>query len=199
LAPLVISEKWRAEVRAAMPELPKVRRTRFIEVYGLSEYDASVLTAAREVSDYFETVARISTSPKMAANWVMGDLAGMLKAAEKDIVDSPVSAAHLGELVGLIVRGELTGNLAKSVLTKMFESGEAPAIIVEREGLKTVNDSGTLEKIVDAVIAASPKQVEQFKAGKTTVIGYLVGQAMKASRGQANPAALNELFKSRLS
>jgi len=158
-----------------------------------------VLTATREVSDYFEEVARVSTNPKMAANWVMGDLAGMLKAAEKDIVDSPISATHLGELVGLIVKGELTGKIAKDVLPKMFESGEAPAVIVEREGLKAVNDTGALEKIVDEVIAASPKQVEQYKSGKTTVIGYLVGQAMKASRGQANPATLNELFKSKLS
>jgi len=199
LAPLVISAKWRAEVAASMPELPAVRRVRFVNEYGLSEYDANVLTATREVSDYFEEVARVSTNPKMAANWVMGDLAGMLKAAEKDIVDSPISATHLGELVGLIVKGELTGKIAKDVLPKMFESGEAPAVIVEREGLKAVNDTGALEKIVDEVIAASPKQVEQYKSGKTTVIGYLVGQAMKASRGQANPATLNELFKSKLS
>jgi aspartyl-tRNA(Asn)/glutamyl-tRNA(Gln) amidotransferase subunit B len=199
LAPLVISERWRAEVQAAMPELPAIRRARFIEVYGLSEYDANVLTATREVSDYYEEVARVSTNPKMAANWVMGDLAGMLKAAEKEIAESPVSATHLGELAGLIVKGELTGKLAKDVLAKMFESGESPAAIVEREGLKAVNDTGALEKIVDDVIAASPKQVEQYKSGKTTVIGYLVGQAMKASRGQANPATLNELLKSRLS
>ncbi len=199
LAPLVISERWRAGIRASMPELPSIRRARFIVDYGLSEYDANVLTATREVSDYFEEAARVSTNPKMAANWVMGDLAGMLKAAEKDIAESPVSATHLGELVGLIVKGELTGKLAKDVLPKMFESGEAPAVIVEREGLKAVNDTGALEKIGDEIIAASPKQVEQYKSGKTTVIGYLVGQAMKASRGQANPATLNDLFKSRLS
>ena len=120
------------------------------------------------------------------------------QAAGKEITESPVSATHLGQLVGLIVKGELTGKLAKDVLPKMFESGEAPAAIVEREGLKTVNDTGALEKLVDEVIAASPKQVEQFKAGKTTVMGYLVGQAMKASRGQANPAVLNELFNGRL-
>ena len=198
LAPLVIGEEWLARVRAAMPELPSVRRDRFIGVYGLREYDADVLTATREVSDYYEEVARVSGDPKIAANWVMGDLAGMLKAAGKEITESPVSATHLGQLVGLIVKGELTGKLAKDVLPKMFESGEAPAAIVEREGLKTVNDTGALEKLVDEVIAASPKQVEQFKAGKTTVMGYLVGQAMKASRGQANPAVLNELFNGRL-
>ncbi len=199
LAPLVIGDAWRTQVLESMPELPAARRARFINAYGLREYDAAVLTSSRDVSDYFEEVARVSGDPRMAANWVTGDLTGMLKAADKGITASPVSARHLGELIALIVRGELTGKLAKDVLPKMFESGEAPGVIVEREGLKTVNDTGALEKIVDEVIAASPKQVEQFRSGKTTVIGYLVGQAMKISRGQANPATLNELFKSKLS
>jgi aspartyl-tRNA(Asn)/glutamyl-tRNA(Gln) amidotransferase subunit B len=128
----------------------------------------------------------------------MGDLAGLLKAANKEITESPVSARYLGELVGMIVKGELTGKMAKEVLPKIVESGDAPAVIVEREGLKQISDSGALEKIVDEVIAANPKQVEQFKSGKTTVIGFLVGQVMKASRGQANPATVNEILKSRL-
>jgi aspartyl-tRNA(Asn)/glutamyl-tRNA(Gln) amidotransferase subunit B len=199
LAPLRISDKWLNEVRASMPELPTVKRARFIEVYGLREYDAGVLTATRANAEYFEEVAEVSGDPKIAANWVMGDLAGLLKAANKEIAESPVSARNLGELVRLIVKGELTGKLGKDVLAKMLETGETPAVIVEREGLKTISDSGALEKIVDEVIAASPKQVEQYRAGKVTVIGYLVGQVMKASRGQADPAAVNELLKSRLS
>jgi aspartyl-tRNA(Asn)/glutamyl-tRNA(Gln) amidotransferase subunit B len=134
----------------------------------------------------------------MAANWVMGDLAGLLKAANKEIAESPISARYLGELVGMIVKGELTGKMAKEVLPKIVESGHAPSVIVEREGMKQISDSGALEKIVDEVIAANPKQVEQFKSGKTTVIGFLVGQVMKASRGQANPATVNEMLKSRL-
>jgi aspartyl-tRNA(Asn)/glutamyl-tRNA(Gln) amidotransferase subunit B len=198
LAPLRVSEKWLNEVRQAMPELPAVKRSRFIESYGLREYDAQVLTATRAISEYFEEVARVSGDPKMAANWVMGDLAGLLKAADKEITESPVSAQHLGELIALIVKGELTGKLAKDVLAKMLESGDAPSVIVEREGLKTISDSGALEKIVDDVIAASPKQVEQYRSGKVTVIGYLVGQVMKVSRGQADPAAVNELLKARL-
>jgi aspartyl-tRNA(Asn)/glutamyl-tRNA(Gln) amidotransferase subunit B len=199
LAPLRISDKWREQVRATMPELPAAKRARFIQVYGLREYDALVLTAMRAMAEYYEEVAAVSGDPKMAANWVMGDLSGLLKAANKEITDSPVAARRLGELLSLITKGELSGKLAKEVLSKMFESGEAPAVIVEREGLKQISDSGALEKIIDEVIAANPKQVEQFKAGKATVIGFLVGQVMKASRGQANPGTVNELLKSRLS
>ncbi len=198
LVPLRIGEQWRAEVRATMPELPQAKRTRFIEVYGLREYDAEVLTSTRALAEYYEVVAEVSTDPGIAANWVMGDLSGLLKAAGKDIADSPVPARYLGELVGLIVRSELSGKLAKDVLAKMAESGEPPAAIVEREGLKQISDSGALEKLVNEVIAANPKQVEQYRGGKTTVIGYLVGQVMKASRGQANPATVNDLLKSRL-
>src|SRR5580658_2523081 len=198
LVPLRIGDKWREEVRATMPELPAAKRARFIEVYGLREYDAQVLTSTRAMAEYYEVVAEVSKDPKMAANWVMGDLAGLLKELNKEIAESPVPARYLGELVGMIVKGELTGKMAKEVLPKMVESGDSPAVIVEREGLKQISDSGALEKIVDEVIAANPKQVEQFKSGKTTVIGFLVGQVMKASRGQANPAAVNEILKSRL-
>jgi aspartyl-tRNA(Asn)/glutamyl-tRNA(Gln) amidotransferase subunit B len=198
LVPLRISAKWRDEVVRTMPELPAAKRARFIESFGLREYDAQVLTATRAMAEYYEEVADVSKDPKMAANWVMGELAGLLKSAGKEIPESPVAARHLGELVALIARGELTGKLAKEVLPKMFQSGEAPATIVEREGLKPITDTGALEKIVDNVIAANPKQVEQFKGGKTTVLGFLVGQVMKASRGQANPATVNELLKARL-
>ena len=198
LAPLRISDAWQAEIRATMPELPAAKRARFIASHGLREYDAGVLTSTRAIAEYYEEVAEVSGDPKIAANWVMGDLAGMLKAMGKEIGDSPVRAGHLGELVGLIVKGELTGKLAKEVLPKMFDTGEAPSVIVEREGLKTISDSGAIEKIVDEVIAANPKQVEQYRGGKVTVIGFLVGQVMKLSKGQANPASVNELMKSKL-
>jgi aspartyl-tRNA(Asn)/glutamyl-tRNA(Gln) amidotransferase subunit B len=198
LVPLRISENWREQIKASMPELPHVKRARFTDVYGLKEYDAQVLTSTRALAEYYEEVADVSKEPKIAANWVMGELAALLKAAGREIGDSPVQATHLGELVCLIVKGELSGKLAKDVLPKMFESGEAPAAIIDREGLKQVSDTGALEKIVDEVLAANPKQIEQYRAGKTTVIGFLVGQVMKASRGQANPAIVNDLLKAKL-
>jgi len=162
------------------------------------EYDAQVLTLTREIGDYFEAAAKVSGDGKATANWVTGDLMGLLKAASREIQDSPVSAVHLGELVALIQKGELSGKLAKEVLPKMFATGDAPSVILEREGLKQISDSGALGKIIDEVLAANPKQVEQYKSGKTAVMGFLVGQVMKASRGQANPGAVNELLKSKL-
>ncbi len=198
LVPLRISEHWLNEVRDAMPELPARKRARFLQEYGLREYDAGVLTATRAASEYFETAAKISGDPRTTANWVMGDLMALLKAEGKDIAESPVSPENLGRLVKMIGVGELSGKLAKEVFAKMFATGEAPATIVEREGLKQISDAGALEKVIGEVIAANPKQVEQYKSGKTTVINYLVGQVMKATRGQANVAAVTELLKQKL-
>lgn len=198
LVPLQVSETWLNQVKARLPELPAERRERFVNEYGLREYDAQVLTLTRETGDYFEAAMKASNDGRSTANWVTGDLMALLKASGKEITESPVRAEHLGELVALINKGELSGKLAKEVLPKMFETGDAPSVIMEREGLKQISDSGALEKIVDDVLTANPKQVEQYKSGKTAVIGFLVGQVMKASRGQANPAAVNELLKSRL-
>jgi aspartyl-tRNA(Asn)/glutamyl-tRNA(Gln) amidotransferase subunit B len=198
LVPLRISEKWLAEVKAGMPEMPARKRARFIAEYGLREYDAEVLTATRAVSEYYETAARVSGDPKTAANWVMGDLMGLLKAEGKEIAESPVSPENLGELVKLIARGELSGKLAKEVFPKMFSTGERAGVIMEREGLKQISDTGALEKIIADVIAANPKQVEQYRGGKATVINFLVGQAMRATRGQANVALVTDLFKQKL-
>jgi aspartyl-tRNA(Asn)/glutamyl-tRNA(Gln) amidotransferase subunit B len=181
-----------------MPELPARKRVRFVEELGLREYDADVLTQTRAASEYFETAARISGDAKTTANWVMGDLMGMLKGEGKEIADSPVTPGHLGELVKLIAAGELSGKLAKEIFPKMFATGDAPGVIVEREGLKQISDSGALEKIIADVIANNPKQVEQYRAGKTTVMNFLVGQAMKATRGQANVTVVTELFKQKL-
>ena len=198
LAPLRISATWLEKLRAELPELPAVKRARFVTEYGLPEYDAAVLTAGRAASEYFESVARVSGNSKMAANWVMGDLMALLKADGKEISDSPVSAADLGELVRLIAAGELSGKLAKEVFPKMFASGQTVVEIVEREGLRQISDSGALEKVIADVIAGNPKQVEQYRGGKTTVMNFLVGQAMKTTRGQANVAVLTDLFKQRL-
>ena len=187
LVPLRVSDHWLGEVRARLPELPADRRERFASEYGLREYDAQVLSLTRATGDYFELAAKASGDGRTTANWVVGDLMGLLNAAGKDIESSPISAAHLGELVALINKGELSGKLAKEILPKMFETGDAPSAIMEREGLKQISDTGALEKIADEVIDGNPKQVEQYKGGKTALMGYLVGQVMKASRGQANP------------
>src|ERR1700735_3844820 len=196
LIPLRVSAAWVEQIRATVPELPAEKRSRFIESYGLREYDAGVLTSTREISKYFEKAAKAAGDPRMAANWVTGDLLGALKG--RDITESPVSPEQLGELVAFIAKGEISGKMAKDIFAKMFDTGESAGVIIDREGLRQISDTGALEKIVDEVIGASPKQVEQYKSGKTGVIGYLGGQGMKLSKGQANPAAVNELLKAKL-
>ncbi len=199
LVPLRVTQHWLNQVQARMPELPAARRERFVTAYNLREYDAQVLSLERATGDYFERAVKLSGDGRLTANWVVGDLMALLKAAGKSIEDSPVSAEHLGELVALISKGELSGKLAKEILPKMFATGETAAAIVEREGLKQISDAGALEKLADTVIAANPKQVEQYRAGKVALLGFLVGQLMKASRGQANPASANEILKQKLS
>ncbi len=198
LAPLRIADAWLDEIRARMPELPARTRARFMEGYGLSAYDAGVLTASRPVAEYYERVAETAGDPKAAANWVMGDLMGALNAAGKGIADTPVAPERLGELVTLIRKGEISGKIAKEVFAKMFAGGETAPAIIEREGLKQISDTSALEQIVDQVLAQNAKQVEQYKSGKTTVLGFLIGQVMKASNGQANPAAVNDLLREKL-
>jgi aspartyl-tRNA(Asn)/glutamyl-tRNA(Gln) amidotransferase subunit B len=198
LVPLEVSDAWVARIRAAMPELPQERRKRFVESYGLREYDAQVLTSTRGLSEFYEETAKISGDPKLAATWVAVELMGLLKADGKDIADSPVSAAKLGELAGLVSKGKLTGKLAKEILPTMYASGEAAPAIMEREGLKAISDAGELETIIEQVITANPKQVEQYRSGKTTVMTFFVGQLMKATRGQADPAAATEILKRKL-
>jgi aspartyl-tRNA(Asn)/glutamyl-tRNA(Gln) amidotransferase subunit B len=198
LVPLEVDATELAAICAAMPELPADKRKRFIEKLGLRPYDAGVLTATRALADYYERVAEVSGDATAAANWVTGDLAGLLKAEGKEIETSPIDADRLGELVKLVVKGELTGKLAKEILPKMAATGDTAAAIVEREGLRAISDTGELEKIIDGIIEKSPKQVEQYKGGKTSVAQYFVGQVMKATRGQANPAAVTELLKKKL-
>ena len=198
LIPLRISEAWLERVRLAMPELPARKRARFIAEFGLREYDAELLTQTRAASEYFETVARVSGDPKTAANWMMGDLMGRLKAEDRDLADSPVTAGNLGDLVKRIAQGELSGKLAKEVFSRMFSTGEPAGAIIDREGLKPISDTGALETLIAEVIAGNPKQVEQYKAGKRAVLNYLVGQAMKATRGQADVTAVTALFQQKL-
>ena len=198
LMPLIISEEWKEQIRASMAELPAAKRLRLVEHYGVSEYDARVLTLSQQTADYFEAAAKASGDPKMAANWVQGELTGALNAVDKSIADSPVAAEDLGDLVKLVGEGTLTGKLAKEVFAKMFESGRSAREIVEAERLKQISDEDTLQKLVNEVIAGNPKQVETYRKGKTGVLGFFVGQVMKATRGQANPKMVNELLKKAL-
>jgi len=198
LLPVKLDEPWIESVRAALPELPAAMQVRFQNDYGVSAYDATVLTSSRALADYFEAAARACGQGKLAANWVMGELSAALNKAELDIAQSPVSAAQLGTLITRIQDGTLSGKLAKQVFEGLWEgAGEVDAII-EARGLKQMSDSGELEKIIDDVLAANPKSVEEFRAGKDKAFNALVGQVMKASRGKANPAQVNELLKGKL-
>ncbi len=192
LVPLRVSETWLDRIRAEMPELPADKRRRFVESYGLREYDAQVLTATRATAEYFEQAAKISGDPVATANWVTGELMAVPDAFDK------ITPHATGTLVAKIKSGEISGKMAKDIFAKMLETGDSSEAIIEREGLRQISDTGALEKIIDDVIAASPKQVEQYKSGKTAVLGYMVGQVMKASKGQANPAAVNELLRTKL-
>ncbi len=198
LVPLAISEEWLARVKASMPEMPAVRRERFVEEFGLREYDAAVITQERALADYFERTAAVSGDPKTAANWVTGDLQALLKAEGRTIEDSPVTAARLGELVGMVSKGELTGKMAKDVLAKMASTDDDARTIVDREGLKAISDTGELDAIIAKVIEDNPKQVDQYRSGKTTVLQFFVGQVMKATRGQADPAVAREIVERKL-
>jgi aspartyl-tRNA(Asn)/glutamyl-tRNA(Gln) amidotransferase subunit B len=198
LVPLRVSEKWLNELVATMKSTPAQLRKRFVEQYGIREYDAQVLTQTREMADFYELVVERSGDGKLSANWLTGDLAGLLKADGKEVTESPISAKHLGDLIALIAKGELTGKLAKEILPKMYQTGDEAKVIMEREGLRAISGTDELGRMIDEVLAANPKQVEQYKSGKTAVMGFLVGQTMKVSKGQADPAVVNQLMKEKL-
>ncbi len=199
LLPLIIDEDFIAATRASLPELPDVKKQRFVEQYGLSSYDAGVLTASRELGDYYEeTVAALGGEPKLCANWVMGDLAGFLNKDGKDIAQSPVSTEQLAGLLRRIRDRTISGKIAKEVFEALWAGeGDADAII-EKRGLKQITDTAAIEKVIDDVIAANPEQLAQYRAGKDKLFGFFVGQVMKLSKGKANPGQVNELLAEKL-
>jgi aspartyl-tRNA(Asn)/glutamyl-tRNA(Gln) amidotransferase subunit B len=198
LPPLVVSEEIIRGIQETMPELPDVRRQRFMDQYELSFSDASQLTSDRSLADYYEEAVKASSNPRGAANWIRGELVRELEAAGKTAAESPVSPSELGALVRLVDEEKLNGKQAKEVLVEMFSSGKPAAQIVEERGFVQVSDAGELERIVDEVIAANPKQLEQYRSGKEALFGFFVGQTMKASGGKANPKVVNEILKARL-
>ncbi|MEQ1663447.1 MAG: Asp-tRNA(Asn)/Glu-tRNA(Gln) amidotransferase subunit GatB [Thiobacillus sp.] len=198
LLPVRLDEDWINAVRAALPELPAAMQARFQSAYGVSSYGAAVLTGSRALADYFEAAAKACGQGKLTANWVMGELSAALNKAELDISRSPVSAAQLGALLARIQDGTLSGGLAKQVFEGLWEgAGEVDAII-EARGLKQMSDSGELEKLIDDVLAVNQKSVEEFRSGKEKAFNALVGQVMRASKGKANPAQVNDLLRAKL-
>ena len=199
LPPLVIARDWVEQVKAAMPELPRAMAERLVRDYGLPEYDATTLTQSPAMAAYFETSAKASGQAKLVSNWIMGEVSRRLNADESDIARVPVSAAQLAVLIGRIADGTVSNNAAKQVFDALWtgEGSEVDAII-EAKGLKQMNDSSALEKIIDEVMAANAEMVEQFRAGKEKAFNALVGQAMKASRGKANPQQVNDLLRQKL-
>ncbi len=196
LLPLEIEQGWVDDIKASLPELPDQKKARFINDFGLSEYDASVLTAEVANAAYFEKVAE-GRDGKLAANWVINELFGRLKKEDHTIEDSPVSATQLGALIGLIKSGDISGKIAKEVFEIAYITGRDPAEIVETEGMKQVTDTGAIEAAVDEIIAANPAQVEKAKQNPK-LAGWFVGQVMKATGGKANPAAVNQLVTAKL-
>ncbi|BCU07797.1 Asp-tRNA(Asn)/Glu-tRNA(Gln) amidotransferase subunit GatB [Allochromatium tepidum] len=198
LLPLEIDDAFLAEATADLPELPDAKRARFQSEYGLSEYDADLLTAGRELADYYETVARACGEPKLAANWVSGELMAALNKSECEIGASPVSAGALAGLIARIQDGTVSGKLAKQVFEGMWNGGGEADAVIEAQGLKQITDTGAIEAMIEAIVAANPEQVEQYRAGKDKVFGFFVGQVMKQSGGKANPAQVNEILKRKL-
>lgn len=199
LPPLQIPSAWVDAQRAQMTELPRTMATRFVADYGLPEYDATTLTQSKAMAAYFEAAAQASKQPKLASNWIMGEVSRRLNTGDLAIEASPVSAAQLGALIGRIADGTVSNNAAKQVFEALWagESADVDAII-EAKGLKQMNDTGALEGIIDEVIAANPDNVAQFRAGKDKAFNALVGQIMKASKGKANPQQVNDLLRAKL-
>ena len=201
LVPLQTDPGWVESIRAALPELPRARRRRFVSQYGLPAYDAGLLTQSTALADYYEAAARAHpANPKALANWITSELLREVDADDDTaIARSGVSPARLAGLVRLIDDGTISGKIAKDVFARMLASGEDPAAIVQREGLTQVADAGALEALVDAAIAANPKAVADFKSGKTAAAKAVVGQVMKASGGKANPGMVDRLVQEKLS
>ncbi|HUY13545.1 MAG TPA: Asp-tRNA(Asn)/Glu-tRNA(Gln) amidotransferase subunit GatB [Terriglobia bacterium] len=198
LLPLVIAEDWKEEVRVGLPELPQARKERLMREYGLPDYDASQLTASKQLANFYEATAPSSGDPKLAANWILSELAYLLNESGKEISQSPVTTANLAELVKLVSGGKVSGKMGKDILAEMFATGQRAADVMAEKGLEQINDAAKLAAAAREIIQANPKQVEQYRAGKTATLGWFVGQLMKATRGQANPQLAQEVLKKEL-
>ena len=199
LPPLVVAESWVQDVKATMPELPRAMAARFVEQYALPAYDATTLTQSQDMAAYFERTAQACGAPKLASNWVMGEISRRLNTEEIGMDAVKVTSAQLAAMIVRIADNTISNAAARTVFEALW-SGEGSDVdaVIEAKGLKQMNDTGALEAIIDEVIAANPGNVEQFRAGKDKAFNALVGQVMKASKGKANPAQVNEVLKSKL-
>jgi len=202
LLPLVIDEAWIEEIRSCLPELPEARRKRFVSEYTLPLYDAELLTSRRDVADYYEAALKEHSNPKAISNWIMGDLFRVIKDRKLDqqihISSWPASPEHLAGMVRMIDQGKISGKIAKALFEDMLDKGESPEKIVREKGLEQVTDMSSIEGAIDQVLAAHPQQVSEYRTGKEKVLGFLVGQVMKATKGKANPQIVNEILKKKL-
>jgi aspartyl-tRNA(Asn)/glutamyl-tRNA(Gln) amidotransferase subunit B len=195
LVPLAIPKAWIEEVRTTLPELPQERRARFVREYGLPDYDAAILTSSRALAGYYERVVKAFPEPKIASNWVMVELLGQLNKEGREITDSPIPPAGLAALLALVQRGTISGKIAKSVFEEMYRTGKPAETIIKEQGLTQISDQEELRGIVLSVLAQHPGPVADYRKGKVQSFTFLVGAVMKATRGKANPKAVNEILR----
>ncbi len=198
LLPLVISEEWKEEVRRSLPELPQAREERFMSAWALPKQDARALAMSRPMADYFEEVVRHCSEPKLAANWILNELVYLLEESKIAFADRPLPAKNLAELISLISKGTISGKMGKDLLAEMLRTGKSAGQIVDEKGLEQINDPARITELAREIIAANPKQTEQYRKGKTATLGWFVGQVMKATQGQANPQLVQEVLKKEL-
>ncbi len=195
LLPLVITEEWQEEVRRSLPKLPQAREEQFITEYALPRQDAKLLAMSRPMADYFEQVAKLSGEAKLAANWILNEFTFVLEESGKAFTDNPVSSGSLAELISLVSKGTISGKMAKDILGDMVRTGKSARLVIAAQGLEQINDPEKISAVARDIIAANPKQVEQYRKGKTATLGWFVGQVMKATRGQANPQLVQEVLR----
>jgi aspartyl-tRNA(Asn)/glutamyl-tRNA(Gln) amidotransferase subunit B len=199
LVPVEVSKEWLEAVRATMPELPDAKRERFVSQYGIPDYDAMVLTESRALADYYEVVAKLSGEPKLASNWIMGDVLRKLKEDGTEPEQCPLSPERLAGMIKLIGTGTISGKIAKTVFEEIYSSKKSAEEVVSEKGLVQISDEASIARVIDEVMAANPANVEQYRAGKVALLGFFVGQVMKKTSGKANPGMVNELLKKKLS
>ncbi|MEK7773044.1 MAG: Asp-tRNA(Asn)/Glu-tRNA(Gln) amidotransferase subunit GatB, partial [Deltaproteobacteria bacterium] len=198
LLPLIVEAGMAESLRATLPELPRAKRERFVAGYGIPAYDAGVLTSTRELADYYEEAVKKTGDPKATSNWIMGELLRLLKEDDRDVKDCPVTPDDFAGLIAMVKKGGISGKMAKEVFEEMYRTGKAPQDIVKAKGLAQISDTAELSGIIDGIINANPESVERYRAGKTQLMGFFVGETMKATKGQANPGLVNKLIKEKL-